>query len=46
MLKDVTQGKNFGCGTPGFQAAEGWDPATGLGTPIYPKMLETFMNLP
>ena len=23
-----------------FEAAEGWDPVTGLGTPIYEKMLE------
>jgi tripeptidyl-peptidase-1 len=46
MMKDVTEGKNGGCGTPGFNAAPGWDPATGLGTPIFPKMLEVFMALP
>lgn len=23
-----------------------WDPATGLGTPNYPKMLDLFMDLP
>jgi tripeptidyl-peptidase-1 len=32
---DVTEGSNPGCGTNGFSAAQGWDPATGLGTPIY-----------
>ncbi|RDI89307.1 hypothetical protein Vi05172_g412 [Venturia inaequalis] len=46
VMKDVTQGKNSGCGTPGFSAVEGWDPTTGLGTPIYPKMLDLFMSLP
>lgn len=46
VLKDVTEGKNFGCGTDGFNAAEGWDPATGLGTPDFPKMKKLFMDLP
>jgi tripeptidyl-peptidase-1 len=66
VMKDVTEGGNRGCGTPGFSAVEGWDPgksslfplnlygvntdlvrlATGLGTPIYPKMLDLFMSLP
>lgn len=30
----------------GFQATEGWDPMTGLGTPNYPKMHDVFMSLP
>lgn len=42
----VVNGSNPGCGTLGFQAVEGWDPATGLGTPNYPKMLELFLSLP
>lgn len=69
VMRDVTEGGNRGCGTPGFKAVEGWDPgksitqisssavetynilmfsflATGLGTPIYPKMLDLFMSLP
>jgi tripeptidyl-peptidase-1 len=66
VMKDVTEGGNRGCGTPGFSAVEGWDPgksslcrlnlcgvdadfvrlATGLGTPIFPKMLDLFMSLP
>ena len=28
-----------GCGVGGFSCAEGWDPVTGLGTPLYPKLL-------
>ena len=46
MLNDITNGSNPGCGTKGFSAVKGWDPATGLGTPNYPKMLEYFMSLP
>lgn len=30
----------------GFPAAPGWDPSSGLGTPIYPEMLKLFMSLP
>ncbi|KAJ5112796.1 hypothetical protein N7532_000841 [Penicillium argentinense] len=41
---DVTSGNNPGCDTNGFDAAEGWDPVTGLGTPNYPALLEVFMN--
>lgn len=44
-IRDVTQGNNPGCGTDGFEAAEGWDPVTGLGTPDYAKLLEVFMSL-
>lgn len=46
VLNDITNGSNPGCGTDGFQAAAGWDPVTGLGTPNYPKMLELFLSLP
>lgn len=45
VFHDVTEGNNPGCGTKGFQAAKGWDPVTGLGTPDYPKLLEVFMGL-
>lgn len=45
-LNDVVNGTNPGCGTKGFSAVEGWDPATGLGTPNYPKLLDVFMALP
>ncbi|KAH9924393.1 family S53 protease [Fomitopsis serialis] len=37
-LTDVTSGNNPGCNTTGFSATTGWDPVTGLGTPIYPKL--------
>jgi tripeptidyl-peptidase-1 len=46
VLNDITKGSNPGCGTDGFSAVDGWDPATGLGTPNYPKMLKLFMSLP
>ncbi|KAJ5599005.1 hypothetical protein N7450_000072 [Penicillium hetheringtonii] len=41
---DVTKGNNPGCDTDGFEAAEGWDPVTGLGTPNYPALLDVFMK--
>ncbi|KAJ5645872.1 hypothetical protein N7490_002244 [Penicillium lividum] len=41
---DITSGNNSGCGTPGFYAAEGWDPVTGLGSPNYPALLKVFMD--
>ncbi|RAL66549.1 hypothetical protein DID88_006239 [Monilinia fructigena] len=42
-LTDITTGKNTGCSGvisgAGFSAVSGWDPATGLGTPNYTKLL-------
>lgn len=32
---DITTGSNPGCNTNGFPALTGWDPVTGLGTPIF-----------
>ncbi|KAJ5896113.1 Aorsin [Penicillium subrubescens] len=46
VLNDITNGTNAGCDTNGFAAISGWDPATGLGTPNYPKMKKLFMSLP
>ncbi|RHZ45550.1 uncharacterized protein CDV56_104514, partial [Aspergillus thermomutatus] len=46
VLNDVTNGTNVGCGSEGFSAIKGWDPATGLGTPNYPKMKKLFLSLP
>lgn len=46
VFNDVTVGGNQGCGTPGFSAAPGWDPVTGLGTPNFPKMLALWLGLP
>ncbi|QRV73000.1 tripeptidyl-peptidase I [Ceratobasidium sp. AG-Ba] len=37
-LNDITKGNNPGCNTPGFNATEGWDPVTGLGTPNFGKL--------
>lgn len=42
---DIVSGGNQGCGTAGFTAVSGWDPVTGLGTPIYNKLLNVFMAL-
>lgn len=46
VFNDVTTGSNGGCGTEGWHAVPGWDPATGLGTPNYPRMLALWMSLP
>ncbi|KAL2072472.1 hypothetical protein VTL71DRAFT_11815 [Oculimacula yallundae] len=46
VMNDVVEGTNLGCGTQGFKAVQGWDPATGLGTPNYPKMKALFLSLP
>ncbi|KAH6868439.1 peptidase S8/S53 domain-containing protein [Alternaria rosae] len=46
MFNDIVEGSNPGCGTNGFPASPGWDPATGLGTPRYDKMREVFLALP
>ncbi|KAL1882045.1 hypothetical protein VTK73DRAFT_2759 [Phialemonium thermophilum] len=46
VLNDITNGNNPGCGTDGFEAVEGWDPVTGLGSPNYPEMEKLFMSLP
>lgn len=46
---DITVGQNpggGGCGIGGFSCAVGWDPVTGLGTPLYPKLLELALSLP
>lgn len=45
IMNDITKGGNQGCGTDGFQAVEGWDPVTGLGTPNFGKMAEYLISL-
>ncbi|KZT64349.1 subtilisin-like protein [Daedalea quercina L-15889] len=37
-LTDITSGDNPGCNTDGFSATTGWDPVTGLGTPVFSKL--------
>jgi len=34
------------CAKYGYEAAKGWDPVTGLGTPIFPKLLKFVQSLP
>ncbi|KUM56310.1 hypothetical protein ACN42_g10903 [Penicillium freii] len=46
VLNDITNGTNVGCGSDGFSAIPGWDPATGLGTPNYPELKKLFLSLP
>lgn len=46
IFRDVTAGNNSICQVQAFYAVDGWDPVTGLGTPDYPALLETFMALP
>jgi len=46
LMTDIVDGRNHGCGTEGFHAAEGWDPVTGLGTPDYERLLQLYMSLP
>lgn len=45
-LNDITNGTNLGCGTEGFHAAKGWDPATGLGSPNYERLKDLLVSLP
>ncbi|KAK7048086.1 Tripeptidyl-peptidase sed3 [Favolaschia claudopus] len=45
MFNDVTLGHNTGCNTNGFPARAGWDPVTGLGTPIFANILSAAMAL-
>jgi len=47
-FNDVTEGYNIGCEVDdniGFQAAEGWDPITGVGTPKFSKIYEALLDL-
>ncbi|KAK3109916.1 hypothetical protein LTR53_016335 [Teratosphaeriaceae sp. CCFEE 6253] len=46
VLTDIRNGSIPGCGSPGFSAVEGWDLASGLGTPRYPALLRLFLSLP
>ncbi len=46
ILTDIKNGSNPNCGSSGFPAVDGWDPITGLGTPVYPKLLDFYLSLP
>jgi tripeptidyl-peptidase-1 len=43
---DITDGNNNACAGKGFNATNGWDRVTGLGTLNFPKMFELFLALP
>ncbi len=43
-MNDIVSGNAPACNTDGFAAVPGWDPATGLGSPDYVKLLNVFMN--
>lgn len=38
---DILSGSSYGCDTPGFLAAAGWDAVTGYGTPNFGAILES-----
>ena len=46
-LNDVSKGVNNGCGfaSSGFPAVAGWDAATGLGSPNFPKLAKAISTL-
>lgn len=46
IFNDITVGHSSGCGTIGFTAVDGWDPASGLGAPDFVKMRDVFLALP
>lgn len=37
---DIVGGSAVGCQVAGFAAKKGWDPVTGFGTPIFPKLVD------
>ncbi|KAJ3494977.1 hypothetical protein NLG97_g3721 [Lecanicillium saksenae] len=41
---DVVNGSTAGCNTTGFPAAQGWDAASGFGTPWFPKLKQLAMQ--
>lgn len=45
-LTDVTRGSNPNCGSWGFSAVRGWDPVTGLGTPMFEELRRLWLRLP
>jgi subtilase family serine protease len=38
-FRDITTGNNSWAGVPGYDAAPGWDPVTGFGSPIAARLL-------
>ncbi|KAI1120614.1 peptidase S8/S53 domain-containing protein [Nemania abortiva] len=46
IFDDIIEGHQSGCGTEGFQAVKGWDPASGLGSPNFTRLKEVLFGLP
>ncbi|KJY01663.1 protease S8 tripeptidyl peptidase I like protein [Zymoseptoria brevis] len=46
VFEDIVVGSSPGCGTEGFKCAKGWDPVTGLGSPVFPKLRDLLVGLP
>ncbi|KAJ3549709.1 hypothetical protein NM208_g376 [Fusarium decemcellulare] len=46
VFTDITEGRNPGCDTQGFQTAKGWDPVSGLGSPKFTKLRDLLVGLP
>ena len=48
-LTDVVTGTSTGCGSrvpgAGFAAVKGWDPVTGLGTPLFRELVKKAMKI-
>ena len=45
LFADVTKGHMDACGTTGFHALEGWDAASGWGTPDFPRIKALALRL-
>jgi hypothetical protein len=45
-FNEITIRDNPGRGTSGYNATVGWDPATGLETPNFPKLPQAWLALP
>ncbi|KAI1271353.1 peptidase S8/S53 domain-containing protein [Xylaria sp. FL0933] len=46
IFDDIVEGHQSGCGTEGFRAVDGWDPASGLGAPNFARLKEVLTSLP
>lgn len=47
VIRDIELGSNTGCGiVEAFPATKGWDAVTGLGSPMFEKLLDLYLRLP
>lgn len=42
---DILVGYNPNCNSNGFECTPGWDPVTGWGSPIYPKLVQSSLSV-